>query len=110
GAVYNGAYEAFCVICLMPLVIMMGAGGKVNGKSAKLCKFVGDISFPLYITHYPIIYMHVQWLAKHPEAPLGQHIYVAISICVISILVAYACYKLYDLPVREWLKEHWLKR
>ena len=109
GAVYNGIYEAFCVICLMPLVIMMGAGGQISGKSARLCKFVGDISFPLYITHYPIMYMHVQWLANHREAPLGQHIYVALSIITLSILVAYACYKLYDLPVREWLKEHWLK-
>ena len=110
GAVYNGLYEAFCVICLMPLVIMMGAGGQISGKSARLCKFVGDISFPLYITHYPIMYMHVQWLANHREAPLGQHIYMALAIITISILVAYACYKLYDAPVRDWLKEHWLKK
>jgi hypothetical protein len=35
---------------------------------------------------------------------------MALSIIIICILVAYACYKLYDLPVREWLKEHWLKK
>ncbi|MBP5537871.1 MAG: acyltransferase [Bacteroidales bacterium] len=108
GSVYNGIYEFCCVALIMPLVIMAGAGGQIQGKSLKFCKLLGDISYPLYITHYPIMYLHVQWLAKHPEAPLGQHIYVAISICVISILVAYACFKLYDLPVREWLKNHWL--
>jgi len=29
----------------------------------------------------------------------------AISVFVASILLAYATYKLYDLPVRQWLKQ-----
>lgn len=29
---------------------------------------------------------------------------------LLSIAVAYAFLKLYDEPVRNWLKEHWLKR
>ena len=28
---------------------------------------------------------------------------------VVAILVAYGAYRLYDLPVREWLKKKWFK-
>jgi alcohol dehydrogenase YqhD (iron-dependent ADH family) len=28
---------------------------------------------------------------------------------VVTILVAYGAYRLYDLPVREWLKKKWFK-
>lgn len=44
------------------------------------------------------------WVRAHADAPLGQHIFVAASILILSIFVAYGAYKLYDLPVREWLK------
>ena len=27
-----------------------------------------------------------------------------------AIILAYGLLKVYDIPVREWLKEHWLKR
>lgn len=110
GVVYNGIYEALCVLVFMPLVIMAGAGSSVSGKTQKICKFIGEISFPLYITHYPTMYLHVQWVNLHRDAPLSQHIAVGVSVYIISLLVAYACYKLYDVPVREWLKEHWLRK
>jgi peptidoglycan/LPS O-acetylase OafA/YrhL len=35
------------------------------------------------------------------------YIFVAVCIFVLAILVAYGAYKLYDLPVREWLKKKW---
>ena len=40
----NGLYEAFCIICIFPVIVSMGAGGKVTGKrSTAVCKFLGDI-------------------------------------------------------------------
>jgi len=45
------------------------------------------------------------WAFNHQEAPLSQHIMVAASIFCIAIALAWASLKLYDLPVREWLKE-----
>ena len=60
--------------------------------------------FPIYITHYPLIYMQMSWVDSHKDAPLGTHIFIAVCIFVLAILVAYGAYRLYDLPVREWLK------
>lgn len=72
-------------------------------------KFLGEISYPIYITHYPLIYMQMSWVDSHKDAPLGTHIFIAVCIFVLAILVAYGAYKLYDLPVREWLKKKLFK-
>lgn len=104
----DGAYNALTILVLFPLIVAMGAGSNVTGKSVAVCKFLGEISYPLYITHYPLIYVQMNWAARHPDAPLGTHICVAVSLFMFAVAGAYAWLKLYDEPVREWLKQHWL--
>lgn len=107
----DGLYNALCILVLFPLIVAMGAGSRVtDARSMKVCKFLGDISYPLYITHYPWIYVQMKWAADHADAPLGTHICVAVAIFVIVIAIAYATLKLYDEPVREWLKVHVLMK
>ena len=109
--VLNGVYNATCILILMPLVVMMGAGSHIKGKkSAKVCNFLGEISYPLYITHYPLMYMQMNWAWSHPDAPAYAHVMVCIGCFLLSIGIAYACLKLYDIPVRKWLTEKWLKK
>lgn len=109
--VLNGAYCAIAIILLFPMIVSAGAGSPLEGKKTiKVCKFLGAISFPLYITHYPMIYVQMKWAAEHADAPLSTHIWVAVWIFIASIAVAYACLKVYDEPIREWLKNHWLYR
>ena len=109
--ILNGVYNATCILVLMPLVVMMGAGSQIKGeKSAKVCNFLGEISYPLYITHYPLMYMQMNWAWSHPDAPAYAHVMVCIACFVLAIGIAYACLKLYDIPVRKWLTEKWLKK
>lgn len=111
GSILNGIYVATCILFVFPLIVLMGAGSQIKGqKSAKICTFVGELSYPLYITHYPIMYMQMNWAWNNPDAPLYAHITVAAASFILSIGLAYACLKLYDLPVRKWLTEKWLKR
>ena len=101
----NGLYEAICILIGFPLIVAIGAGSSVKGgKSEAINKFLGDISFPIYITHYPLIYMQMSWVESHKDAPLGMHIFVAVSIFLLAVGLAYAALRLYDLPIREWLK------
>ena len=109
--IVDGIYQLICILFVFPLILAIGAGSSVRGKkSPRICKFLGDISYPLYITHYPLIYMHTSWAQRYPDAPLGTHIMMAICTLMIALFIAWAALKLYDEPVREWLKEHWLKK
>lgn len=101
----NGLYEMVCILVCFPLIVSIGAGSSViGGKSVAINQFLSDISYPIYITHYPLIYMHIAWVRNHPEATLGQNILISVSVFVASIFLAYGAYRLYDVPVREWLK------
>ncbi|MGZ3872891.1 MAG: acyltransferase family protein [Mucilaginibacter sp.] len=104
----NGLYESFCIIVLFPLIVSIGAGGNLTGKYAiKLCKFLGAISYPLYITHYPLIYLHIAWVNNN-KVPVTTGLLGGFVLFIVSIAIAYASLKLYDEPVRDWLKKRFL--
>ena len=104
----NGLYESFCIIILFPLIVSIGAGGSFTGKYAvKACTFLGGISYPLYITHYPLIYVYVAWVANN-KVPMGHGLLVGLLLCIVAVSIAYGCLKLYDEPVREWLRKRFL--
>jgi peptidoglycan/LPS O-acetylase OafA/YrhL len=106
----NGLYEAFVILACFPLVVALGAGSKVTGQRGQaVCRFLGDISYPLYVTHYPLIYFQMSFAASHPDLPASTKIAFSVSLFVLAIFVAYASLKLYDLPVREWLKNKLFK-
>ena len=108
---YNGIYEAVAILVVFPVIVYLGGCCHVTGKSAKICKWLGDISYPLYIMQYPIVYgIQGAWNTLHPNVSTDQTLFINISTYVISILVAWASLKLFDEPVRAWLKEHWLKK
>ncbi|MBQ6063821.1 MAG: acyltransferase [Prevotella sp.] len=103
----NGLYEAVCILVLFPLIVTVGAASKVKGtRSVAVCKLLGEISYPLYVTHYPLIYVQMSWAASHADLPASTHFFMAVCLFMLAIGISYASLKLYDLPVREWLKNH----
>jgi peptidoglycan/LPS O-acetylase OafA/YrhL len=106
----NGLYESIVIIVVFPLIVSIGAGGTLTGKFAtKTCTFLGAISYPLYITHYAFIYLHIAWVAND-KVPMSTGLLGGVVVLIVSIAVAYASLKLYDEPVREWLKKRFLMR
>ncbi|QMV17887.1 acyltransferase family protein [Granulicella sp. 5B5] len=99
----NGLYDALCILIVFPLIVAAGAGSAESGGwLQRLSKFLGDLSYPLYITHYPLIYMQTAWvIQKHPT--FEQSVVVDVLLIVVAISIAYASLKLYDEPVRRWL-------
>ncbi|WP_260703258.1 acyltransferase family protein [Edaphobacter flagellatus] len=104
----NGIYEAFAIIVIFPVIVAMGAGGNVRGGlEEKVCRFLGAISYPLYITHYALIYTYTAWVIDR-KPPLAQSAPMGVLLFVVAIAIAYACLKLYDEPVRRWLSARYL--
>jgi peptidoglycan/LPS O-acetylase OafA/YrhL len=106
----NGIYESFSIIILFPLIVFLGASGEITGKLAsRLCKFFGDISYPLYITHYPLIYIYTAWV-NDGKVPFEKAWPIGLLVFVSAIVIAYASLKLYDEPIRNWLKKKVLNK
>jgi peptidoglycan/LPS O-acetylase OafA/YrhL len=106
----NGLYESFAIILMFPLIVAIGAGGEIkNPFSIKICKVLGDISYPLYITHYPLIYWYTAWVVDNKIALKDGYV-LGIGLLIATIIIAYLCLKLYDEPVRNWLQNKFQKR
>jgi peptidoglycan/LPS O-acetylase OafA/YrhL len=104
----NGLYDSLSIIFIFPLVVFMGASGEVNGKFAsKICKFFGDISYPIYIIHYPLIYIFTAWVVDN-NVPIADAWPTGLLVLFASIAIAYACLKFYDIPVRKWLAKRFI--
>jgi peptidoglycan/LPS O-acetylase OafA/YrhL len=101
----NGLYDSLTIIFIFPLIIFLGASGEIKSKhAARICKFLGDISYPIYITHYPLIYLYTGWVHDHKPS-FGQALPVALLVYISAVVVAWVCLKFYDEPVRLWLKK-----
>ncbi|MDB5677530.1 MAG: acyltransferase [Sphingomonas bacterium] len=106
----NGLYEAGCVIVLFPLIVAIGAGEKrIDGPSVRVARFFGDLSYPLYITHYPLIYIYTGWVIDR-NVPPAQGALAGLGVFIVAVAVAYASLKLFDEPVRRWLASRLLTK
>ncbi|HFK5535098.1 TPA: acyltransferase family protein [Elizabethkingia anophelis] len=104
----NGTYESIVIIFIFPLILFLGASGNIQGKIAtKVCNFLGDISYPLYITHFPVLYVYYAWVVNN-KVTLDQALPVGIGILISSIVVAWLLLKYYDIPVRKWLTQKYM--
>ena len=104
----NGLYDALCVLLVFPLVVWLGASGQTtDALSTRVCNFLGDISYPLYIVHYPFIYTYYAWV-KNNNLAFSQTIPQALTLVFGCIALAWLCLKFYDMPVRRWLQKRFV--
>ena len=103
----NGLYELLCITTLFPLVLQLGASGKVEGSARKICTFTGNLSYPLYIIHYPLMYIFYRHVWNN-SLTFGEVWPIAIVVVGASVALAWIAYRFYDLPLRRWLTEKWL--
>lgn len=104
----NGIYDSVCAILIFPMLVYLGASGKTTDKhSARICKFLGDISYPLYMVHYPLIYLYFGWVKKE-NLTFAEAWPEALALVIGSIVLAYISLKLYDEPVRRYLTKRFL--
>ena len=108
---FNGLFEAVCILVIFPCLIWIGASGRTTDKrSTWICKFSGDISFPLYAIHYPIMYLFYAWLIENKYYTIWEVWPVAAVLYVGCVILSYLCLKGYDEPARKWLTAKFLPK
>lgn len=107
--IWNRLYECFCLMAVFPLIIWLGAGGSIKGpKTIKFCNFMGNISYPLYMTHFPIAYLYMAYV-KNNNLTFSESWPWMLTAFVTALFVAYISMKYFDAPVRKWLTARFIK-
>jgi peptidoglycan/LPS O-acetylase OafA/YrhL len=107
----NSLYEFVCIALIFPAVVWMGAcGSSENHMTGRINKFLGDLSYPLYIVHYPIMYIFYKWLIENHLYTFAQTWWISLIVIAASILLAVICLKLYDEPLRRFLAKKSLQK
>lgn len=108
----TGAYDAFCVLFIFPALVWMGASElKIGKQTTDVCRFVGDLSYPLYTIHYPFMYLFYAYIGFNGESSvltIKETWPEAIALVIGCLVLAWLCMKFYDLPVRRWLTKKYL--
>ena len=112
GAIsYNGVFEILTITLIFPILIGLGASGKTTDNlTAGVSKFLGNISFPVYIIHYPLMYLFYSWLIENKHYTFGETWQIALIVMAGSVVIAWLCLKCYDEPVRKWLTKKFLSK
>lgn len=108
----NGLYILFLLVVLFPLIVWTAASagtGNVEKKSLgrSLCTLLGELSYPLYIVHYPLMYMFYRCHGFPDVTCTMADVWpMAVATFCGSIVLATLFLYAYDRPVRRWLSKY----
>ena len=106
---FNGLYDTLSTLLLFPLLLWLGASGHAtDAATARICGFLGDISYPLYMVHYPSMYLFYAWVWNHGYT-FSEVWPVAAALFAGNILLAWFVLKIYDEPLRRLLTARFLR-
>lgn len=100
----NGAYELFALFVALPTLLLASEGTEVrSAKAAAFWAFVAEMSYPVYMTHYPFMRIHNWWVTTRSSAysPI-----LCLAVCasefVLLVGLSYLVKRFYDERVRRW--------
>ncbi len=99
----NGLYESLVIVLLFPILVLIGAGSRPASRFAeKACDFLGRLSYPLYLVHYPIHYVFFAWLSDR-HASAASSLPAAALVYAASLALAWIVMRFIDEPLRKRL-------
>ncbi len=101
---WNWLTEPLVVLFYFPLLIALGAGATLTEGFRKLCIFSGKISYPLYMTHYAVMWIFANYYTTYK--PETTELFYIISIGTLLLVgFAYLTMVFYDIPIRKYLTD-----
>jgi peptidoglycan/LPS O-acetylase OafA/YrhL len=96
-------FEIGTVAVGFPVILVLGANHQPIGFGAWAGKLIGDLSYPVYALHVPLLWMITGGLkvVLHYDriSPVLLGAFAVTTVCILSWLAL----KLYDEPMRRWL-------
>lgn len=101
----NGLFILFLLFLVFPVIIWFAAQAGTGDN--KLCQFLGELSYPLYIVHYPLMYLFYKYHGfPNVTCTMADVWPMAVATFCGSIVLATVFLYAYDKPVRRWLSHH----
>jgi len=100
----NWLSEPLVVLFYFPFLIALGAGATLSSGLKKLCIFSGKISYPLYMTHYAVLWMFGNYYTSHKPGTM-QLALIVFAAMILLVGAAYVVMMVFDIPVRKYLRE-----
>jgi peptidoglycan/LPS O-acetylase OafA/YrhL len=106
---WNWLTEPLVILFYFPFLIALGAGAVLKPAFKKACVFSGNISYPLYMTHYAVLWMFGNYFTNNkPDAT--QLTFIVVPAIILLVGFAYLVMVIYDIPVRKYLSNKWNKK
>lgn len=106
---WNWISEPLVVMFYFPLLISLGAGAALNPNLKKICVFSGNISYPLYMTHYAVLWMFGNYYTTY-KPDTTQLTLIVVTGVILLVAFAYFVMVFYDIPLRKYLTDKWNKK
>lgn len=98
----NQFMDPVLVLVYFPFLIALGAATTTSTFWSSVCKKLGDLSYPLYVIHYPFLWIFFSYVAA--EKPTPDQLRLVIPLAAIGItILAYLIMKYVDVPTRGYL-------
>lgn len=99
---WNWLAEPLVVLFYFPLLISLGAGAVLRPGLEKVCQFSGNISYPLYMTHYAVLWMFGNYYTNY-KPDTTQLFFIVPTAVILLVGFAYLVMRFYDIPLRSYL-------
>jgi peptidoglycan/LPS O-acetylase OafA/YrhL len=102
---YGPEFDLLALFVLFPVLVTLAAApGTSGGYGARLCRLAGDLSYPVYVLHYPL-YVLIGGLGFQMAGIVLSVPLRGIVSATIVIVIAWLVLKLYDEPLRRRLMQ-----
>lgn len=99
---FNSITEPLIVLFYFPFLVALGAGAITSPKTKKICAFAGNISYPLYMTHYFAIWIFATYQEIYKFS--GITLFAIVSFGTLALIgLAYLTMTYIDTPIRNYL-------
>ena len=96
----QAVFDLVVVAVVFPAILWVGIHCELPARYLPAASFLGDISYPVYIVHFPLLTIALFAAKRVGYVPSGLFI-VLFTLAV--VIFAWLLSRYYDAPVRSWL-------